>query len=288
MLNFTGITPVHNIDGIFVKREDLAYWHSLEHPSGSKVRQYLEMAHFNLFMNKIPPENNPTPCIVGCSANSCQQIYVASTSKVLNTQGIIYVPKRAKKTEATLYCESLGCEINEVKPGYLSVIRKHAKQRAIDLKHVVQWDRELAILDTAKQCQNIPETVKRIIVPTGSGLTAAGIMIGVAEKGIEVIAVATSPMVVGSGIRQLAKRYQPNKDIELGELTFVCPVMPYDKYLVASLPDGTPLDPFYAAKAWRLTKENDLFWPPGLRPVKAMPEECQEIFQNWKGPNVSV
>src|SRR5882672_11332997 len=109
-MKFTGITQVDEFDGKFVKREDLAYWTSLEYPSGSKVRQYMSMALGSYINTKSfpympPPEALQPPCLVGCSANSAMQIYVAAAAKQLNTKGIIYVPGRKVRSDATLYAQ---------------------------------------------------------------------------------------------------------------------------------------------------------------------------------------
>lgn len=295
---FTGITPIHEFNGIWVKREDLAYWSDLKYPSGSKVRQYLDMAHRSIRKEGFPP------CLVGCSANSCQQIYVAAAAKQLNTRGIIYTAKRKIRSSATDYCASLGAEIVEVKPAYLSVVRKQARQRAIDEKHVIEWDRIKAVEDTAAQYKNIPEGVKRIVIPTGSGLTAAGILVGMLQQlyspitkrdfissseldikstPIEIVIIATSPMASKTGIERLAMRVSQSSWVP--DITFINPTIPYDTPVTAKLPDGTPLDPFYAAKAWRHVKSGDLLWPPGLRPVTSMPEECRHEFKDWEGPS---
>lgn len=272
------ISPVHKFGNLWVKREDLAHWSALEYPSGSKVRQYMTMA---LTPKAGPPPSNKVPCLVGCSANSAMQIYVAATARQLGAQGIVCIPKRKVKTDATKYAERMGAEIHEIKPGYLSVVRKFARQIQIDKEHVVAWDRAGAIEDTIRQCQNIPEGVKRIIVPTGSGLTAAGILVG---TNLEVVAVCTSPMSDKEKIIRLAnstRKFKGSSD----RLTVIPPLTPYDIPQIAELPDGTPLDPFYSAKAWDYMKENDLFWPPGLRPVISMPEICQKHFKDWKGPD---
>jgi 1-aminocyclopropane-1-carboxylate deaminase/D-cysteine desulfhydrase-like pyridoxal-dependent ACC family enzyme len=278
------ITPVDKFGDFYVKREDLAFWHSLDYPSGSKVRQYMKMAGAEGVM-PIPMLNDVKypPCIVGCSANSCQQIYVAATAKILGTKGIIYVPKRRQRTSATEYCEFMGAEIHEVKPGYLSVIRARAKARARELGQVVGWNPELAIEDTAAQCANIPDDVKRIIVASGSGLTAAGILRGLARlnrSSLPVIAVATSSQGSVSQIISKAK-------VQVAPYV-VPPTSRYDKYEIAYLPDGTPLDPFYGAKAFRYLQknqqQNDMLWVPGLRPVRSMPEGAEAFFRSWKGP----
>lgn len=273
---YEGITPVERMGNFYVKREDLAFWRSPDHPSGSKVRQYLKMAE----ACELSRFNYP-PCIVGCSANSCQQIYVASTAMLLETKGIIYVPGRKVKSSATAYCESIGAEVVEVRPGYLSVVRARAKARAKELGQVVQWNPQLAIEDTAAQCVNIPEDVKRIVVASGSGLTAAGILRGLSQMkryGVSLVVVATSSQGSIADIEAKAK-------VEYSGMGRIWPQWKYDDHVVAALPDGTPLDPFYSAKAFKYIESDDLFWAPGLRPIRSMPEDCQKEFQHWKGPN---
>jgi len=280
---FEGITPIHKFGDIYVKREDLSHWSSLDHPSGSKVRQYAQMAA-NSTVDGICP-----PCLVGCSANSAQQIYVASTAKRLNTRGIIYTAKRKTKSDATKYALKLGAEVNEIKPGYLSNIRKHARQRMTNLnRQIVEWDRTKAIEDTIAQCKNIPiGKIKRIIVPTGSGLTAAGVLAGTIDifnPRIEVVAICTSPMADKVKILRLACIVRKNLISNCDRLTVILPATPYDVPKIARLPDGTPLDPFYSAKAFGYLQPGDLLWTPGLRPVISMPEICQHAFKEWTGP----
>lgn len=272
-MKFTGITPVHSLDDKYVKREDLACWESLEFPSGSKVRQYLAMAAHTV------SNEGYAPCIVGCSANSAMSIYVASTAKRLNTGGIIYTAKRKVRSDAIKYAIAMGAEVNEMTPKqghYLNNLQKHARQRAIDLKEYVAWDRKAALQDTIDQCVNIPENIRRIVVPTGSGLTAAGIILALQRMGrnIDVLVIKSSMMDIKFAAPIC---FYPG-------IKIIQPTSPYDTPLVASLPDETPLDPFYAAKAWHYVGKDDLFWPPGLRPVMAMPEVCQKAFKGWKGP----
>ncbi len=251
-MKFTGITQIDEFDGKFVKREDLAYWASLEYPSGSKVRQYLAMASAASF--GLNPNIEHPPCLVGCSANSAMAIYVAATAKILGTKGIIYTAKRKVRSAGIDYALSLGTEVNEMtsKQGYyLKHLQKHARQRGIDLKNYVMWDRLAAIQDTIDQCINVPENIKRIIIPTGSGLTAAGIMCGTIGLGIEIVAICTSPMADKAKIMQLVNKMGAGKERKLGPLTIIGPTTPYDTPVIESLPDGTSLEPYYAAKAWK-------------------------------------
>ncbi len=284
---FEGITPVDKMNGYWVKREDLAHWSNLDYPSGSKVRQYMTMAHDSSSHMQGEDIFWP-PCIVGCSANSAMSIYVAAAAKQLRTKGIVYTAARKVRTDGIKYAEEMGAEIVEVKPGYLSLIRARARARAIQLGQVVKWSPQAAIEDTMCQCQNIPEGVKRIVIPTGSGLTAAGVMAGVEKYNLNttVVIVATSSMAVRGAIcktADLAARGAGCSGCFTKEV-FIPPISPYNQYEIAELPDGTPLDPFYAAKAWMYVMPGDVFWPPGLRPIRAMPKDCQVRFKGWKGP----
>jgi hypothetical protein len=185
-------------------------------------------------------------------------------------------------------------------PGYLSVIRKAARLRSRQLGQVVEWNRRAAINDTMEQCQNVAEgiwkhkNIKRIVVPTGSGLTAAGVLLGLTWCGLggrpecpKVVAIATSPMSTADSIKKLMHQAAKNYPMEgswFPELEFIGPSTPYDTPIVAELPDGTPCDPFYSAKALKYLQPGDLLWPVGLRPVCSMPEVCKEKFRNWRGP----
>jgi 1-aminocyclopropane-1-carboxylate deaminase/D-cysteine desulfhydrase-like pyridoxal-dependent ACC family enzyme len=283
----TNLSPVHEFNGVFVKREDIACWSDLDSPSGSKVRQYTAM------VKKSPG----VPCIVGCSSYSCQQVYVASAAHKAGVPGIIYVSARNELTDATKYVVRLGGEVNQVRPGYMNVVRARARARAKALGRVVQWDVSLALQDAMDQCANIPSSVKRIVIPTGSGLTASGVLAGLALMGhtASVLAVAVSGLADVDKIQQDAvklihearldrRRSFNNTDFELPEFELVNHPGKYGDFVIARLPDGTPLDPFYAAKAWQWCKDGDILWPVGLRPISSMPKACQLEFAEWKGP----
>src|SRR5258706_2839109 len=215
-MKYTGTTPIHEFNGKFVKREDLAYWSSLEYPSGSKVRQYMAMAGYietsegpGIRLSHLTNNMEHPPCLVGCSANSAMAIYVAATAKILGTKGIIYTAKRKVRSAGINYALAMHAEVNEMtsKQGYyLKHLQKHARQRGIDLKNYIMWDRKAAIQDTIDQCINIPENMKRIIVPTGSGLTAAGIIVGMnnLNRSVSIVVVSTSPMSTHQSIVKLA------------------------------------------------------------------------------------
>ncbi len=270
------LTPVDRFKNYWVKREDKAGWTSLDYPSGSKVRQYGAMAQPNI------------PMIVGCASHSAMQIYVAAAAKQTGVPGIIYVSETKTKTDATRYAAEMGAEINEVKPGYMNVVRSRARTRSMQLGKVVKWNVKGAIADAAAQVSNIPDGARSIIVATGSGLTAAGVLSGLANLGrtTAVVAVAVSDLANIENIVNLACLYlgiKPGEAHDLPTLTLIRHGSKYSDHSIARLPDGTPLDPFYAAKALSFVGEDDVLWTPGLRPVRAMPKACREAFADWRG-----
>lgn len=274
------LTPIHRFDGWCAKREDMACWVSLDHPSGSKVRQYMAMA------KQFPG----VPMIVGCASYSCMQIYVASAAKLTGVDGYVHVPQRKQYTEATWYAIKMGATMCFEKPAYMNVLRSRAKAHAKKLGQVVRWLPQLALKDAAEQAQNIPPWVRRVVIPTGSGLTAAGVLAGLAkrERPPKVVAVAVSSLADEIKIREMAWKMiqSPAGELfasSLPPFELVRHKWEYGRPWNASLPDDTPLDPYYAAKAKQEVQKGDCFWLPGLRPVCSFPSEFKRTHRDWKG-----
>lgn len=260
------ITPVEEVEGVYYKRDDRAFYSGPEYPSGLKVRQYITMAD----------QQPGAPMLVGCSADSAMQIYVAAAAKIKKVQGVVYTAARKVKSAATQYAYSMGATVHEIRPAYLSCVRARARDYGRTVEGgVVRWNFMFALKDAAHQAQNIPTDAKRVVVPTGSGLVASGILAGMAEKGlnIPVVAVATSTMAKADNILANAQKIT---DKPLPAFELVRHAYPYKKPVVAFLPGGDVLDPFYAAKAFEYLQEGDCFWIPGVRPVTAMPKVVQD------------
>lgn len=280
----TTITPVQRMGNCWVKREDYACKTDDHSPSGLKVRQFLQMA----------AEQPDEPMIVGCASYSAMQIYVAWAAEQANVPAHIFVPQRKERTMATQYAESLGATIHEVFPGYANVYRKRARDLAKELGGCVRWDSKRAIYDTALQCMNIPPEAKRVVVPTGSGLTAAGVIVGLAIMGrsdVEVIAVCVSDLADEDNIMH-------NVDYMLAQMTrhyydpILAPRTPvlrmeraqgdYGCWVFDSLPYGDVLDPFYSAKAMPFLQSGDVLWVSGIRPIESCPPKWQELYWEYQ------
>jgi len=279
-LSHTNLTPVEWCGDYWAKREDYACYSDAESPSGSKVRQFLEMAH----------EQPDTPMVVGCASYSAMQIYVAWSAKQAGVPAHIFVPRRKIKTSATKYAEEMGAIIHEVFPGYANVYRKRARDFAKENGGAVRWDSKRAIRDTVLQCMNLPMECKRVVVATGSGLTASGIMTGLAilqRSDVEVIAVCVSNMADEDNIHH-------NCNYMLHEMTahYTDPILTprkpvlrmvkanggYSDPMFKLLPNGDALDPYYTAKAMPFLTFGDVLWVSGMRPISACPDEWIERF----------
>lgn len=269
------LTPVEWFEGAWcAKREDLACWERPDWPSGSKVRQFARM---------IVEQAAHLPLVVGCSAFSLMQVYVAAAAEKFARRAVVYVPARAEYTDATRYAIEHGAEVHDVRPcPGPAVYKARARAHAETLGGCVRWDALAAVRDTARQARNIPKRCKRVLVPTGSGLTAAGILAGLAGRrgDVEVIALAGSTMADSSAIKSAALKVA-GEGAELPRLRVQRLPVAYSSYVVAALPDRTPLDPFYSAKAQRYVRKLDCLWLVGLRPVSSMPADCRAAFSAW-------
>jgi hypothetical protein len=259
----TGLTPCQHFE-FYAKREDLACFQNEALPSGAKVRQYAAM---------IAAAPVDAVLAVGCSAASAMQIYVAAMGEQLQRPAYIAVPRRAQRHPCTEWCAKHGANIIEVVPGYPSVFRARIRERMKELGlRAVPWDVAHAAFDTAEQVANVPPAARRIVVPNGSGLTAAGIIGGLWQlerQDVEVHIVSTHDTV--GTLEQIGKMVTKHfgwRACKAAKVSWRAQTMPYQKPAPrATLADGTLLDPFYAAKAACYCGAEDVLWITGRRPL---------------------
>lgn len=272
------LTRIQKFDGWTAKREDeaaagvdLVNW-----PAGSKMRQFLIMA----------ASSPGAAMVVGCSAHSAMQVYVAAAAKRMGVPAFIYTAARAQRTAATQYAMDMGATVHEVRPAYLTVMRARAREKMSALKwQVVKWNGQDALKDTLQQCQNVPERTQRVVVPTGSGLQAGGVLAGLVTLIVakelpptKVLAVRVSNMATRDTILTAACKLNPLVADYMHLLEVESAKYKYDKWCAAKLPDGSVLDPYYAAKALEFVQPGDCLWVPGIRALKAMEKDCVEAL----------
>lgn len=155
-----GLTVVSPfVGGWWAKREDGACYTGPDMPSGAKVRQFAAMA-------AAAPEG--AQFVVGCSAESAMQVYIAAAGKLSGLPAVVFCPRRKVTSGATAYAKAMGADVREIGPGgYLSTCRARARDYGKTLPAVVKWNPALATADTADQCANLPADIKRVVVPPG-------------------------------------------------------------------------------------------------------------------------
>ena len=237
----------------------------------------MQDTHQMNYENMIKSQDDGLTLLVGCSADSMMQIYVAEMAKKHNIRNQIFIPNRAKKSALTKRCIELGANITEIPyPCYPSHYRKAAREFANENK-TVAWNPSMSTEDTAEQVSNLPESIKRIVVSCGSGAIATGIAIGLILNDrcdVEIVAVKVSTAF--GGLVEMVNKIEKSllqkgiSEYNMPKITVIDPTSKYGKKQVESLPDGTELDYTYSAKAYRWmldnSKEFDLLWISGRRP----------------------
>jgi len=161
----------------------------------------------------------------------------------------------------TIAAASVGAEIIQHRPGYNSVIVARARTDAAELKWVeIPFGMECseAPRQTASQVRNLPTGIKRIVVTVGSGMSFAGILLGLQNAGLSIPVLGV--MVGADPIRRLDK-YAPQDWRQRCEL--IKSGVPYDKEIKEDFP--VLLDPIYEAKCVKFLRDGDLFWIVGIR-----------------------
>ena len=188
----------------------------------------------------------------------------------------IFVPRRAKRTLLTERCIELGADIVEIPyPCYPSHYRKHVREFAT-MNKTVSWNPQMSTDDTAQQIKNLPKSIKRIIVPCGSGAITTGIVIGlILENRSDVEVVAVKVSTAFGGLVEISNKVEKSllekgiSDYQIPNIRIIEPTSKYGKKQHEALPDGTELDYTYSAKAYRWMVDNsndfDLLWISGRR-----------------------
>lgn len=248
------LTPVHEAGGFFFKRDDLF---DLGGANGGKARALA------VLLLEGPERPEGTVIVTCCSRQSPHQERVALACRALGLRARIHIPA-GESTPETLAAEQAGAEIVRHDHGRLSVLKARANQDAAENRGLlVPWamEHEAAVAATAAQVKNIPKSVKRVVVPTGSGMTLAGILHGLEAEGrtdVKVLAVS-----VGAGWRERVHRFGPvGYEARVEEAKSP---LRYEQFAPSATLAGIKLDPQYEAKCIPFMQPGDLLWCVGSR-----------------------
>jgi hypothetical protein len=239
------LTAVEARGKLWLKREDTEY----SGHNGAKARAIEALLGL--------PAAKAGLC-TGVSRVSSQGVLLAQMGRGRVRRVVIFTAAAGKETPQIAACRAAGAEIIVVDPGYLMVCEAMAREAAkaegmlwIPLGIELKTSLELA----AAQVANVPDEVKRIVVPVGSGVNLCGILWGLKRAGRTTHVFG---VVVGRDPTRIIKRLGPPG---LSKLLTLRPAEGHAKKGVAV--DGVALDRYYAGQCVPHLKAGDLLWVTG-------------------------
>jgi hypothetical protein len=248
------VTPVERRGPVWVKRDD-AWCRGGAFGAKSRAMFALVDGHAG---------------IVTAGARTSPQIERAAlTAAALGIGCRVHVPAGADTPEIAT-CLGAGAEIVRHRAGRLPVLRARFRDDAAARPDwlAVPFGMGLAeyVDDVAAQVADLPDGVRRIVVPTGSGATLAGVLRGLARAGFELPVVGVT---VGHDPAEYLNAFAP--DDWRDRVTLVASPLPFDAPAPGPMLDGLPLDSRYEAKCLPFLEPDDLLWCVGIRASEAGP-----------------
>ena len=249
------LAPVEKHDGIYLKRNDLLEFGGCYGGKAECIYNFIQSAKVKHF--------------VTCgSRDSLQCDIVSEMCENLGYRCDIFIPlgKSTPTTEKLKIRQNTT--LHSIDKGYTVVI----KRRAIDFAEANQltyipfgMEHISAIETIARQVENIPAEVKRVVVPVGGGVTMCGVLKGLADFGrtdVSVLGVMTGKLP-----DKLLKAFKPRIQYKLvAYKDDTSPLALYNMRTDYSI-DGIKLDAIYEGKCYPFLETGDLLWIVGYHEV---------------------
>ncbi len=273
------LTPVQEINGLLMKRDDLYTPLGHGEVNGGKLRQCM------MLTDSVLASQDDVRCLFTyCSIHSPQAPITAASALAHGLPCYIVYggakPENIKALPMPRLAMKYGAEIIiGARSGRHSIL--HAKTKPLAEKKrgfIVQYGINLTdhgdvLLDAVSaQVQNIPDEIENLVMTCGSGITASGVMIGLHRYGKKVKnvhLVATAPDR-RAFIHENLKKYGADREFHYHSL-FHTPGFQYEKGAKAVW-GGLKLHPHYEAKTMQwflqsgLQPSDTLFWIVGAEP----------------------
>lgn len=265
MNNPKGLTPIEKRDDIWIKRDDKF---NIAGVPGGKVRTCWHLAQ------------GAKGLVTAGSRSSPQVNIVAHIAHHLDIPCRVHTPQGELSPEVQA-AKNMGAEVIQHKAGYNSVIIARAREDAkkqgwTEIPFGMDcWE---AITQTRSQVKNIPDGVKRIVIPVGSSMSLSGLLHGLLDEALDIPVVG---VVVGADPEERLNRYAPIEDEYVSAfasgkqnlrhkswtdmVTLVRSPLDYHTPYRDNVWRGITLDPVYEAKCIPFLEPNDLFWIVGIR-----------------------
>lgn len=247
------LTPIEMHGGHRVKRDDLF---SIAGVRGGKVRSCWTLAQ------------GAQGLVTAGSRASPQVNIVAHIARRLGIPCRVHVPTGELSPEVQA-AKDCGAEVVQHAAVYNTVIVARAREDAA----ATGW-REIpfgmecaeAVEATRKQVANLPDDVTRIVMPVGSGMSLAGVLWGLEDRGLHIPVLGVQ---VGADPSDRLDEYAPKDWRQRVEL--VPSGLDYHQPASSCLLDDLELDPIYEAKCLPFLDEGDLLWCVGIRQTASAP-----------------
>jgi hypothetical protein len=123
------------------------------------------------------------------------------------------------------------------------------------------------------------EKPSRIVIPVGSGMSAAGVLAGMAEHHLDIPVLG---VMVGADPRRRLDTWAPGWE---ARLSLVASALNYEQRAPVTALGDLELDPIYEAKALPFLRFGDLLWVVGCRVPPGTPGKSGAAHSR-KGHNV--
>lgn len=255
VIDWHELTPIDWHDGIAYKRDDLFMPFSDVDLGGGKVRQALQLVESR--RNEIASEHGAT-LLTATGVHSPQGLIIARVAAAFDFACTLFVgattTTRALAAHKMLRsAQALGAEIDDsCGIGYEPALAKtldrwraeHGRGYPIRFGMSVDSDRAAIVDSTAEQAANIPDEITTVVIPVGSGITAAGIIEGVRTRRPNVDRIICV-QIAGYDRRSKIDAITSHRDYEFVTSTAYA----YAKLVQRDVARGFHLDPIYEAKA---------------------------------------
>ena len=255
------LTPIEEHEGILVKRDDMF---TIGGVSGGKVRTCWHLAQ------------GAEGLVTAGSRQSPQVNIVAQIAKRLGIPCHAHTPEGVLSPEVKM-AKDAGAKIIQHKAGYNNVIIARAREDADALGWTdipFGMECEEAINQTRLQVRNIPKSVKRIVMPVGSGMSLAGVLHGLKDCKLKIPVVGVR---VGADPVPRLDEYAPKGWRDM--VTLVDSGIDYHTPAPQQHLGTIKLDPIYEAKCLPFLTDGDLFWIVGIRASETMVQTPVELLE---------